>query len=53
MSFTQDIQQLEPGQIIQLLEVDGTAFGMDNVLRFHSHNIPSDGWASFAADNLP
>lgn len=53
MSFTQDIQQLEPGQLIQLLEVDGTAFGMDTILRFHAHNIASEGWASFAADNLP
>ena len=34
MSFTQDIQQLEPGQLVQLVEIDGTEFGMDTVLRF-------------------
>lgn len=53
MSFTQDIQSLEPGQLIQLVEIDGTAFGMEQALRFHACNIPADGWASFAADNLP
>lgn len=53
MSFTQDIQQLEPGQLIQLIEIDGTAFGMDTILRFHAHNIEPTGWAAFAADNLP
>ncbi|MGC8423253.1 phage minor tail protein L [Mixta calida] len=53
MSFTQDIQQLEPGQLIQLLEVDGTAFGMDTILRFHAYNIPTEGWKAFAAENLP
>nr|WP_276518120.1 hypothetical protein [Enterobacter hormaechei] len=26
---------------------------MDKVLRFHAYNIHSEGWASFAADNLP
>lgn len=52
MSFTQDIQQLEPGQLVQLIEIDGTAFGMENILRFHAHNIASDGWAAFAAENL-
>ena len=53
MPFLQDIQQLEPGSLVQMIEVDGTDFGMDNVLRFHAYNIPSDGWKSFAADNLP
>ncbi|MCP2232885.1 phage minor tail protein L [Erwinia aphidicola] len=53
MPFLQDIQQLEPGSLVQLIEVDGTEFGMDNVLRFHAYNIPSGGWKSFAADNLP
>lgn len=53
MSLTQDLQSLESGQLIQLVEVDGTAFGMDRVLRFHAHNIPADGWASFAAENMP
>jgi len=53
MSLTQDLQSLEPGELIQLIEVDGTAFGMDRVLRFHAHNIPVDGWASFAKENMP
>lgn len=53
MSFTQDIQQLEPGSLVQLIEVDGTAFGMDTVLRFHAYNLATEGWKSFAADNLP
>ena len=33
MSFTADIQQLEPGSVIQLIEIDGTEFGMDQVLQ--------------------
>lgn len=53
MSFTQDIQQLEPGSLVQLIEVDGTEFGMDTVLRFHAYNLATEGWKSFAADNLP
>lgn len=53
MSFTQDIQSLEPGELIQLIEIDGSAFGLDTVLRFHAHNIPSVGWASFTDGNLP
>lgn len=53
MSFTGDIQQLEPGSVIQLIEIDGTEFGMDQVLRFHAHNIQEEGWAAFAAENLP
>ncbi|MBS6013184.1 MAG: phage minor tail protein L [Enterobacter cloacae] len=53
MSFTADIQQLEPGSVIQLIEIDGTEFGMDQVLRFHAHNIQEEGWAAFAAENLP
>lgn len=53
MSFTQDIQSLEPGDLVRLIEIDGTEFGMDKVLRFHAYNLQSDGWASYAADNLP
>lgn len=53
MSITQDLQTLEGNQLIQLIEVDGTKFGLHEVLRFHAHNIPSEGWASFVADNLP
>lgn len=39
MSLNSDYQKLEPGNEIRLYEVDGTAFGVDDVLRFHSHNI--------------
>ncbi|WP_343463002.1 phage minor tail protein L [Pantoea sp.] len=53
MSFTQDVQQLEPGSLVQLIEVDGTAFGMDTVLRFHAYNLSPEGWKSFAGENLP
>lgn len=53
MAITEDFQSLEPGQLIQLIEIDCSTFGVDLVLRFHAHNIPSEGWASFAADNLP
>ena len=52
MSFTADIQQLEPGSVIQLIEIDGTEFGMDQVLRFHAHNIQEEGWAAFARHYL-
>lgn len=53
MSFTADIQQLEPGQLVQLIEIDGTSFGMENILRFHALNISPDGWAAFTDGNLP
>lgn len=53
MSFTADLQQIEPGATVQLVEVDGTEFGMDKILRFHAYNISEDGWQSFAAENLP
>ncbi|WP_437888347.1 phage minor tail protein L [Phytobacter sp. V91] len=39
MSLNSDYQKLEPGNEIRLYEVDGTAFGVGEVLRFHSHNI--------------
>ncbi|MFQ0971660.1 endonuclease [Gilliamella sp. BG1] len=52
MPITQDLQTLEGNQLIQLIEVDGTKFGLDEVLRFHAHNISPDGWASFAAENF-
>ncbi|ELW9440224.1 phage minor tail protein L [Pluralibacter gergoviae] len=39
MSLNSDYQKLEPGNEIRLYEVDGTAFGVDDVLRFHAHNI--------------
>lgn len=53
MSFTSEIQQLEPGGLVTLIEIDGTDYGMSDVLRFHAYNISTEGWASFAADNLP
>jgi len=53
MSFNQDVQTLEPGSLVQLIEIDGTSFGLDSVLRFHAYNIASEGWKSFAAENLP
>lgn len=34
-----DIQKLEPGNIVRLFTVDGTAFSAD-VMRFHGHAIP-------------
>lgn len=53
MSFTADLQQLEPGSLVQLIEVDGTEFGLDEVLRFHAYNISDPDWQSYAAENLP
>ncbi|STS10769.1 phage minor tail protein L [Ewingella americana] len=40
MSINSDYQKLEPGNTIRLYEVDGTAFGTGEVLRFHAYNIP-------------
>ena len=40
MSLNNDYQKLEPGNAVRLFEVDGTAFGVGGVLRFHNHNIP-------------
>ena len=40
MSLNNDYQKLEPGNTVRLFEVDGTAFGVGGVLRFHNHNIP-------------
>ena len=53
MPITQDLQTLEGNELIQLIELDGTKFGLDEVLRFHAHNISVEGWASFATDDLP
>ncbi len=36
--ITEDYQRLQPGQKIRLLEVDGSAFGLDDVLCFHAYN---------------
>lgn len=38
MTFRADIQTLEPGSLVQLIEVDCTAFGGD-LLLFHGHAI--------------
>lgn len=35
-----DYQKLDPGNAIRLFEVDGTAFGVSDILRFHAHSIP-------------
>ena len=40
MSLNSDYQKLEPGNVVRLFEVDGTAFGAGDVLRFHAYNIP-------------
>lgn len=39
MSISSDVQKLEPGEKVRLLEVDGSAFGA-GILRFHNENIP-------------
>ncbi|MFV5328862.1 phage minor tail protein L, partial [Enterobacter roggenkampii] len=39
MSLHADYQKLEPGNEVRLFSVDGTAFGMSDVLFFHAHNI--------------
>ncbi|WP_042591528.1 phage minor tail protein L, partial [Ralstonia solanacearum] len=36
MPITEDVQQLEPGALVELFEVDCTTIGGD-VLRFHAH----------------
>lgn len=38
--ITNDYQKLEPGNAVRLFEVDGTAFGAPDILRFHAYNIP-------------
>ena len=53
MSITQDLQSLEGNQLIQLIEIDGTKFGLNEIFRFHAHNISSENWVSFVADDLP
>lgn len=39
MSLNSDYQKLEPGDTVRLFVVDGTAFGISDAMRFHSHNI--------------
>jgi lambda family phage minor tail protein L len=40
MTINSDYQKLEPGNAVRVFEIDGSAFGMSDILRFHSHNIP-------------
>ncbi|QIX98287.1 phage minor tail protein L [Cedecea sp. FDAARGOS_727] len=40
MSLNSDYQKLEPGNTVRLFEVDGTAFGVSDVLRFHAYTLP-------------
>ena len=39
MALITDIQKLEPGGEVRLLEIDGSDYGAD-ILRFHGHAIP-------------
>jgi lambda family phage minor tail protein L len=43
MTITADLQQLEPGRLIELFEVDCTAIGGD-MLRFHGHLQQGSIW---------
>lgn len=43
MTITADIQQLEPGRLIELFEVDCTAIGGD-MMRFHQHLQAGSIW---------
>ena len=40
MSLNSDYQKLEPGDDVRLFSVDCSAFGLDDVLRFHAYNLP-------------
>ncbi|MDW3780577.1 phage minor tail protein L [Kluyvera cryocrescens] len=50
MSINADYQKLEPGNEIRLFEVDGTAFGTGEILRFHNHRIAHTEAEILAAD---
>lgn len=50
MSLNSDFQKLEPGNEIRLLEVDGSSFGVEEVMRFHNYNIPHSAEDITAAD---
>lgn len=43
MTITSDIQQLEPGRLVELFEVDCTSIGGD-MLRFHGHLQSASIW---------
>ncbi|HHQ2445093.1 TPA: phage minor tail protein L [Raoultella ornithinolytica] len=49
MSLNANYQKLEPGDSIQFLEIDGRAFNMDEVLYFHSYNVPHSAEEIIAA----
>ncbi|MDF3830230.1 phage minor tail protein L [Pseudocitrobacter sp. 2023EL-00150] len=57
MSINADYQKLEPGNDIRLIEVDGTSFGVSDILRFHNYNIAHTEEEIIAAggneENLP
>ena len=40
MSLNADYQKLESGNDVRLIEVDGSSFGLTDVLRFHNYSIP-------------
>ena len=50
MSFNSEVQKLAPGELIQLIEIDGSAFGAA-IMRFHAHNIPHTQAEIAAAGN--
>ncbi|MTZ15114.1 phage minor tail protein L [Pseudomonas sp. JL972] len=52
MGFNADVQLLEPGSEVHLLEVDCSAFGGD-VLRFHGHAVAHTPAELAAAANSP
>ena len=39
MTLHTDYQKFEPGNPVRLFEVDGTAFGVSDVMHFHAHNV--------------
>ncbi|EMA9641323.1 phage minor tail protein L, partial [Klebsiella pneumoniae] len=57
MSLNANYQKLEPGDEVRLLEIDGQAFGLDEVLYFHGYNVPHTSAEILAAggdlDKLP
>ncbi len=52
MSLNADYQKLEPGSEVRLFEVDGSAFGVGEILRFHAYNIPHTEQEILAATEM-
>ncbi|HHS9925729.1 TPA: phage minor tail protein L [Klebsiella quasipneumoniae subsp. similipneumoniae] len=50
MSLNANYQKLEPGDEVRLLEIDGQAFGLDEILYFHGYNVPHTAAEILAAD---